>query len=228
MSRIALTTVIIFLIGSFAIAQDPTPRFQVFGGYSLLHTDNGGLNGPLLNSLLEAPNGTFGLNSNFNGWNAEAQYNANRWLGLVADFSGHYGEPLTVSSGSGITGLPGGNEYSFLFGPVVTYKSHSRLEPFAHALFGFDRMSLTAGSFTGLTTAASGSMTDSAFGMTLGGGIDYKLFSRVAIRLGQADYFYTNHDLNSFYGGAFGPGLFSGLATHENNFRFSTGIVIKF
>ena len=34
--------------------------------------------------------------------------------------------------------------------------------------------------------------------------------------------------LKNFYGGAFGPGLFSGLANHENNLRFSTGIVFKF
>lgn len=228
MTRLTATAVAIFLISSCALAQDSTSKLQVFGGYSLLHTDSGGLNGPLLNSLLAAPNGTFGLNSNFNGWNAEVQYNANRWLGLVADFSGHYGGPLTASVGSGVTGLPGGNEYSFLFGPVFTYRSHTKFEPFAHALFGFDRASLSAGTFTGLTAAASGAMTDTAFGMALGGGVDYNLFPRFAIRLGQADYFYTNHDLNSFYGGAFGPGLFSRLADHENNLRFSTGIVFKF
>jgi opacity protein-like surface antigen len=108
MTRLTAAAVAIFLISSCALAQDSTPRFQVFGGYSLLHTDNGGLNGPLLNSLLEAPNGSFGLNSNFNGWNAEAQYNANRWFGLVADVSGNYGGPFTASSGSGVTGLPGG------------------------------------------------------------------------------------------------------------------------
>ena len=40
----------------------------------------------------------------------------------------------------------------------------------------------------------------------------------------------VNHavDLNSFYGTAYGPGRFQGLATHENNLRFSTGIVLRF
>ena len=42
------------------------------------------------------------------------------------------------------------------------------------------------------------------------------------------DYLYTAHNLNTLYGSAFGTGLVSGLASHENNLRFSTGIVLKF
>lgn len=228
MSRYTFATLALILIASFTFAQDSTPKLQVFGGYSLLHTDSGGLNGPLMDSVLGAPTGTFGVSSNFNGWNGEVQYNAIRWLGLVADFSGHYGTPLTASSSSGVSGLPTANAYSFLFGPVLSYKSRMKFEPFAHALFGLDRESLASGTFTGLTVPPSGAQTDTAFAMALGGGLDYNLFPRFAIRLGQADYLYTNHDLNSFYGGAFGPGLFTGLATHENNLRFSTGVVLKF
>lgn len=232
MTRVAVaTTALIVLICSFASAQDTTPKVQVFGGYSLFHADTGGLSGPVADSVLGAPSGTFGVSSNFNGWNAEAQYNVRRWFGIVADFSGHYGAPLTASSTSGVSGLPGANAYSILFGPALSYKTKARLTPFAHALFGFDRARLNESTLSGLPDTSPGfsnAVSDTSFAMALGGGLDYKLTSRFAIRLGQVDYFYTNHDLNALYGGAFGPGLVSGLATHQNNLRFSTGIVFKF
>ncbi len=225
------TAVLMLLTGSFVVAQDSTSKVQVFGGYSLLHTDTGGLNGPLLDSALGAPSGTFGVTTNFNGWNAEAQYNMKHWLGIVADFSGHYGAPLTASSGSGVSGLPDGSTYSVLFGPVFSYHAKARITPFAHALFGFDRARLNESTLSGLPStspAFSNAVSDTSFAMALGGGLDFKLTRHFAIRPGQVDYFYTNHNLNALYGGAFETGLFSGLASHQNNLRFSTGVVVKF
>jgi opacity protein-like surface antigen len=229
MTRFAGATIaLIVLICSFTFAQEATPKVEVFGGYSLLHADTGGLTGATLDSTLRAPAGTFGVASNFNGWNAEAQYNLKRRLGIVADISGHYGTPITASS-SGVSGLPNINEYSFLAGPVFSFKTRARMTPFVHALFGWDRRSLNASILSGLSSAVSSSATTySDFAMALGGGLDYKLSRHFAVRVGQLDYLYTGRDLNSFYGSAFGLGLFQGLATHENNLRFSTGIVLRF
>jgi opacity protein-like surface antigen len=204
---------------------------EVFGGYSLLHAVNGGLNGAALDSALGVASGTSGVNSNFNGWNAEAQYNVKRWFGIVADVSGNYGSPITAASGSGVSGLPSGNSYSFLFGPALSYHARARMTPFVHALFGLNRTSLNASTITGLPVTSPGStgaVSDSSFAMAFGGGLNYRLSPHAAIRVGQLDYLYTTHDLNSLYGNAFGPGLFSGLAEHENNLRFSTGIVLRF
>jgi hypothetical protein len=40
MIRLAAATIVMAtLVGSFAFAQDSTPRVQVFGGYSLMHAD---------------------------------------------------------------------------------------------------------------------------------------------------------------------------------------------
>ena len=58
MIRFAVATIsLAVLIGSFAFAQGTTSKVQVFGGYSLLHADNGRLNGTLLDVNLSPPHG---------------------------------------------------------------------------------------------------------------------------------------------------------------------------
>jgi opacity protein-like surface antigen len=225
---------LIFLISSFAFAQgspaeDSTPKVEVFGGYSLMHADTGKLNGNTLDiDLSQFPN-TFGVKTNFNGWSAEAQYNFDPWLGIVADFGGRYGTPITSASSNRISGLPTQTSYSFLAGPVISYRARKKITPYVHALFGWDRTSLSASTLTGTSSPVSSAATTyTDFTMALGGGVDYKLSRRFALRLGQVDWFHTSLNLNSFYGSAFGVGLFQGLATHERNLRFSTGIVFNF
>ncbi|MCU1302765.1 MAG: outer membrane protein/peptidoglycan-associated protein [Candidatus Sulfotelmatobacter sp.] len=227
---VRFSAAVIFLIGltgSLASGQDSVPKVQVFGGYSFMHTGTGGLTTSTLDLNLRQNPGTLGLGSSFNGWNAEVQYNFDRWIGVVADFGGQYGTPFTASSG--VSGLPSMNEYSFLAGPVISYRAKARITPFAHALFGWDRAHLNASTITG--TSSPVTSFDSAytsFAVVFGGGVDYNLSRHFALRLGQLDYFRTTLDLNSLYGGAFGPGRFQGLSTHENNLRFSTGIVVRF
>src|SRR5882724_2809733 len=112
-----MLSVFTLLASSFSVGQDSTSKVQVFGGYSLLHSDNSGLNGPTLDSLFGAPTGTFSTPSNFSGWDTQIQFNANRTLGIVADLGGNYGSRVTASNSSGITGLPTAHSHSFLFGP---------------------------------------------------------------------------------------------------------------
>jgi opacity protein-like surface antigen len=229
MKRCAVaTTVLVVLIGSLAWAQDSTPKVQVFGGYSLMHTATGGLTGPLMDAALGQNYGTFGLRTNFNGWSGEAQYNAGRWFGIVADFGGRRGTFLTANVG-GVSGLPKLTAYSFLVGPVLSYRTKSKLTPFVHALVGFDRSSLGATTITGLPTPASSAAVNyTDFAIALGGGLDYKLSRHFALRAAQVDYFHTSIDLNSFYGSAFGAELLQGLATHQRNLRASAGVVLQF
>jgi hypothetical protein len=77
MIRLVVATIaLIAVIGSVAFAQDPTPKVQVFGGYSYVHVDNGGLTGADLDFALRDVNLPFGTASNFTDWNAEGQYNS--------------------------------------------------------------------------------------------------------------------------------------------------------
>lgn len=216
------------MASSLVLAQDSTSKVQVFGGYSFLNVNNGGIVGGQLDTVFGAPGGSFGTGSNFNGWEAALRYDVRKNIGIVADFSGNYGNLFTVAGGSGITGLPSTQSYSFLFGPEIS--AHARkVSPFVHALFGLNRLnSSSTTTLTGVALTSLPSASDSAFAMALGGGLDYNITSKLGLRLGQFDYLYTGHNMNTFYNNIFGAGTFSGLAGHENDFRFSTGVVFRF
>jgi hypothetical protein len=208
-----------------AFAQKSTPKVEVFAGYSLLLADNGGLTGSTLDSALGQPAGTFGVESRFNGWNGEVQYNLKRYLGVVADGAKHSGQLIT-SPNVNLTQLPNSNDYSLMGGPVLFYKV-GKLTPFVHGLVGVDRAHLSSGSVPGLFGLAA-PVIDHALAASIGAGIDYKLAPHIAVRLGQFDYFYTAHNLNTLYADSYRPGLFPNLATRQNNLRFAAGFVIRF
>jgi len=71
----------LFMFSLAAAAQESVPKIEIFGGYSLLHADTDGASGASLDSFFEQPSGTFNIKTNYSGWNAEVQFNANRWLG---------------------------------------------------------------------------------------------------------------------------------------------------
>src|ERR1700678_3456390 len=98
---------------SAPIAQNSHPKIQVFGGYSLVHADTGGLTSSALNTALDQPANIFSVAHNFSGWNSEVQYNWKSRLGFVADFAGHYGNPFS-SSNQALVQLPDANAYSLM------------------------------------------------------------------------------------------------------------------
>ena len=57
MIRLAVATIaLIALMSACAFAQDSAPKVQVFGGYSFVHVDNGGLSPNTLYAALHEPN----------------------------------------------------------------------------------------------------------------------------------------------------------------------------
>jgi opacity protein-like surface antigen len=226
---VVATTALIFLISSVAFAQDSTPKVQVFGGYSFVYVDNGGLTGADLDFALREINIPFGTTSSFTGWNAEGQYNFNRWIGLAADAGGRYGSPITGYRNDNLQGLPKATGYSFLVGPVLSYRTKSRITPFAHALFGYDRASLNSTTITGVSTPVTSSATTfTDFAMAVGLGVDWRVTHHISVRLPQVDDLRTYHNLNHFYESAYPNRLFEGLGLHQNNVRISAGIVLRF
>jgi opacity protein-like surface antigen len=131
------------------------------------------------------------------GWTAAPQFNLTRSIGLKADATGYYATP---KAGQSV------NSYSFLFGPVVSNRvegSPAGFTPFLHALAGVDR----------IRASASGStISDKAFAMAFGGGVDINAIRRISVRLVQIDYLYTKH----------------GTATHQDNIRVTAGVVFRF
>lgn len=185
-----------------------TPQVEVFAGYSYLRAKD---------SLSER--------INQNGWDVSAAANFNRSLGVVADFSNHYGSRSNVfapigSRGKGLT---------FLFGPRYTYRTVPRLTPFAHALFGGIRanqlvppatINLPGGGIglvpgPGCTTLLC-YQTVTSFAMALGGGLDVKATDRIWVRAFQVEYFRAN--LTNA----------NGTSAAQNDVRISTGVVFRF
>ena len=130
--------------------------------------------------------------SNLNGWNASLTGNFNHWFGVTSDFSGAY----ITNAGVGF------RSYTFTFGPTVAARNHETFTPFAHALLG--------GFHQSADISGSSLRTTNGFAMIFGGGVDAKISSRLAVRLGQ-------FDLMSFHA--------SGASS--NIFRYSGGIVFR-
>jgi opacity protein-like surface antigen len=251
MIRIAMAAVmLVALLGSCADAQssaaqnEPTPgplageqapKVEVFGGYAFIYEGLRNLNATFLDTDLNLYPRKLIPQTDFNGWNAEGQYNINPWVGIAGDVSGTITQPFLA--GSGVTGVPTGSSYSIMAGPVVSYRKIRKLTPFVHALFGWNRTSLSAGTLTSTSGTPIGTMpfpvssvgvTFTDFAMAFGGGLDYKVTPRFALRPLQLDWYRTSLNLNSFYGTAFNDTLVQGFETKERNLRVSTGIVVNF
>ena len=150
--------------------------------------------------LRENPSTSGASSFSLNGGSASAAYNATSWLSGVADFGGyHNGNILN----SGVDGTIS----TYLFGPRVTYRHYGRVTPFGEVLFGVARASASISDTSG---------AENAFAMTLGGGLDYRLTERFAIRPVKVDYLMTRFSETG-----------SGAQT-QNNLRVSTGIVFRF
>jgi outer membrane protein with beta-barrel domain len=108
--------------------------------------------------------GSGGINQN--GISGSIAYNPNRWLGVVGDFGGYHASPGGVSL----------NTYTYLFGPRLTLRNPSKVNPFAQLLFGGSRL-----------TAGSGGGSSNQFAYSFGGGVDIGLLPHLALRP-QLDY----------------------------------------
>jgi hypothetical protein len=191
--------VVVSLSSSAASAQVPTSG-NVFFGYSYYNTT------PL----------TFvGISSrqSLNGWEGSLEGKVFHGVGLVADFSGHYGSQSvpnpagTCAIGAMCSPLPVSTHIqNFLFGPRVSV-SVGRFRPFAEVLFGVGHVSVNEGSSLPDNFVMP---KDTTLATAVGGGLDYKIIRPIALRF-QGDYVETR-----FFG------------TTQNNVRLATGMVFRF
>ena len=197
MKKWALLCGALLVFAGHASAQDH-PWGEVFGGYSYVRVNPG--------------NGFPG--ESFNGGSGSFSFNPTPWLGIVSDFGGYHWSGSFEGVSSDFTA------FSYLVGPKFTWR-HGRITPFAQALFGGLRIS---GSNCyadddahvrrqGGEGSDCENGNDSGFATALGGGLDWNATSHLGIRLVQAEYVLS--ELSFF------------SASHQNNFRFSTGVVIR-
>jgi Outer membrane protein beta-barrel domain len=133
----------------------------------------------------DTPSFGFASSSGLNGYTFSPAYNLIRGFGVVAELSGQYG-----------TGI---NLRDLAVGPQFLY-ARNKMTFSAHLLVGKSRSLVQAGT----------PQEDTARAVVLGGGLDYNLTPRFALRAFQVDYLQTT--------------LFN-LTQH--NFRFSTGLVYR-
>jgi hypothetical protein len=106
--------------------------------------------------------GSGGLNQN--GVSGSVAYNLHSWLGIVGDFGGYHASP-------GGTSL---NTYTYLFGPRLTLRNPTKINPFVQGLLGGSHI-----------TGGGGSSNQFAY--SVGGGVDIGLLPHLAFRP-QVDY----------------------------------------
>ncbi len=176
-----LVIAVVLALAALAAAQVPTSG-NVFFGYSYYNTD--------LSSIDRA---------NANGWAASLEGKVFPHVGIVSDFSDHYGSQNFVIVCPQV--CPGFNTdvnvRNLLFGPRVS-ASVGRFRPFAEAMFGLGHVN------------ARNFGSDTSFSTAVGGGLDYKVVGPISWRF-EGDYVQTR-----FFG------------THQNNVRIATGIAFHF
>jgi hypothetical protein len=207
MFRILGTLVLLVCFLAFPLpAQD---HIVIFGGYSYLRapvtaTESFFCTAPVCSLLPVAP---FNVThtSNLNGFELSATYRFLPFLGITADFSGHYGSTLNHGPSSV-------HQYTGLVGPEVAFPS--RVSPFARVLFGGTHQTVTAGAVTTITNEGFYGVvpnTVHSFATAIGAGIDLQLLPHIWIRPIQIDYLLTR--LHS---------------STQNQPRISAGLVLHF
>lgn len=188
MLKAACIGAVLFLIAGLANAQVPTAG-NVFFGYSFENTNSSSLDLNL-------------SRANLQGWEGSLEGKLLPWVGIVADFAGHYGSQnfVEVTPGGPVTINVTGHEWETLFGPRLSVPV-GKFTPFGEFLVGIAHIN-TGGSLPG--------PSNTSFASAVGGGIDYRIIRPVALRV-EGDYLHT-----SFF------------STGQNNIRLSTGIVIRF
>jgi len=202
MRKLVLVAVFAVCLPTALRAQEgwgaPTPRVEVFGGYSYLYSN------------------FEGARQGNNGWIGSVTTNATDWFGIEANVSGYYSSPKPSLTVPGFNQSLPQRRYLYVFGPQVYIGRHRRVSAFVHGLAGVAHGSVTefiaeyspAGVLTGGTTAL---LTNTGFGMALGGGIEIKITKHFSVWPIQADYVRAN---------------FTGQ--YENDLRSSAGIFFRF
>ena len=115
--------------------EKEVPKAELLVGYSYFHSSD----------------------TNFNGWKTSLTGNVNHWLGIAADFDGHYAR--------------GESEHSVAFGPEFVLRKDKRWTPVGYTLFGI-----------AIEKSVSGE-TEHGFATELGGGLDYEVSHKWAVRV---------------------------------------------
>jgi outer membrane immunogenic protein len=173
-----------------ALPVDHWAELELFGGYSYMRSNIVFSGAPL----------------SANGGSASVVIYLRDWFGIVGDF-GLYEQRNVAGQVSSLAFS------TYQFGPRLRFPQVIHVTPFAQFLWG-------AGHAGGTTYTRSLGFgvpplgANNAFVLTAGGGADWKVSPRIAIRLVQADYLHSE--------------FLNGGGNRQENVRLSTGVVFSF
>jgi hypothetical protein len=216
MEKVARFALVFLLFAAPAAAQGPG-RFSLFGGFSYTNY------GPVFpNPPAPIPPGP---RHSLEGWNFSLEGKIVPFLGVVADFSGHYGNETTgVSCLFTIRSSCGFDNqeihlYAFQLGPQLSL-SLGRFAPFAHALAGGAHVFRPVSCGCVLPNGQPPpNFAGDSFAYTVGGGLDYRISTRRFYIRAQADALHTRFSYPIGIGGA---------RTGKTSLRLSAGLVFHF
>jgi len=184
---------VLFLFAGLASAQIPSGN--IFLGFSYERTNSTAFSGSnLVTTTFSHPN--------LHGWEASFEGKVLPLVGIVGDVSGHYGSQSFVEvtpNGPQSINVTG-HEQEYLVGPRLSVPV-GKFTPFAELMVGVAHI------HTGGTLP---SPSNTSFAYALGGGLDYRIFRPIALRV-EGDYLRTKF-----------------FNSRQNNFRLSVGVVFRF
>ena len=134
---------------------------------------------------------------NFEGGDLYVVFNPLRKLGVVTDLG--FGNHNRKISDAAVR--------SYMFGPRIAYRNHTRFVPYAHTLVGFAHLEVDLPSLVRTKVESQ-----HGFAMATGGGVDFIARRHFAVRLIQVDYFPT--------------AMIEG-AGFQHNFRVQSGFTVR-
>jgi hypothetical protein len=157
----SVVAVLVTLVPVLAVAQD-RPKVEAFGGYSTL-------------GLRWEPNLRFD-SALLNGWKASLKLNLTPRIGLLGDFSGHYGQlgftPYRLSPLSASW-----RQHTYMVGLETRIVTTSRVGFNARALMGVAQMNHT------VPPLYIPVISPSAFTVAFGASLDYRITDRLSYRI---------------------------------------------
>jgi hypothetical protein len=161
--------------------------------------------------------------TNLNGGGGSAVLYLAGFFGLKAEVEGYASQninfnfpPGSIRCPSGCTGTAQANLFTGNLGPQIKIRI-KRVQPFFEGLVGGVHTNFYQNVHKNCSGCAFGSPGDWALDVVLGGGVDIKVTSHLAIRPIEADYFLTRF-INGFTTGN----------NNQNNFRYQAGLVFEF
>ena len=186
MKKIFSAFCLTFILSVFALSQetDEYKKAEFFAGFSNGQIDTGTSVGSFLDRRLS-----------FNGFNASAVGNVNRYFGLKIDVSGTYRKDefsLGITPTQNVALKANSSLYNVLGGvQIKDNASKSRVKPFGYALVGAGFGKSKVNSFacpTGVDCSDLLTSSETGLAGAFGGGIDIRINDRVDFRVVKVDY----------------------------------------